>query len=192
VTEVVERVALDQREVQRMGGRRAKHPAAAVVEMLLRPLKPGCVLETTYGEGRFYLVFRPPYLVGVDVERREWRVRPDEFYEMPVWSFHRALREGRVRLGRRPEVVVCDPPWGHPQRRAHYARGEAWGTPRLIVDYSVRVAELLGAGWLLLHYREAPELPGFEAAKVVEFRPFTRYLNAERTVTYFALYRRRG
>ena len=186
---------VDQRDIQKLGGRRAKYPTAAVVDALLRPLRPRCVLETTYGEGRFYAVFRPPYLIGVDVERREWLVRPDEFYEMPVWAFFHALREGRLALGRGPEVVVCDPPWGFWQRRRlHYWRASAYGSPRLILEYSLRVAELAGARFFLLHWGEEgawkkpPAPAGWRLERVVEFRPFTRYLNAGETRTFFALY----
>ena len=180
---------VDQREIQRMGGRRAKYPTAAVVDMLLRPLKPYCVLETTYGEGRFYAVFRPPYLIGADVARLEWVVRPDEFHQMPVWALYHALREGRVALGRRPDAVVCDPPWGFWQRRSHYWRSRAYGSPRLILEYSLKVAELVGARLFLLHWgEEPPALPGWRPERVVAFRPFTRYLNAGETRTFFALY----
>jgi len=180
---------VDQREIQRMGGRRAKYPTAAVVDMLLRPLKPYCVLETTYGEGRFYAVFRPPYLIGADVARLEWVVRPDEFHQMPVWALYHALRGGRVALGRRPDAVVCDPPWGFWQRRSHYWRSRAYGSPRLILEYSLKVAELVGARLFLLHWgEEPPALPGWRPERVVAFRPFTRYLNAGETRTFFALY----
>jgi hypothetical protein len=185
---MVERVSVDQRDIQRMGGRRAKHPTAAVVDALLRPLAPSCVLETTYGEGRFYLVYRPPRLVGVDIARREWLVPPDVFFEMPVWAFYNRLKRGEVAAPQ-PQVVVCDPPWGRRQRRLHY--WERWGSPRLILEYSVKVAELLGADHLLLHWgEEPPPLGGWELRKVVEFKPFTRYLNVSETRTYFALYSR--
>jgi hypothetical protein len=181
--------AVDQREIQRMGGRRAKYPTAAVVDMLLRPLKPYCVLETTYGEGRFYAVFRPPYLIGADVERLEWVVRPDEFHQMPVWALYHRLRSGSLGLGRRPDAVVCDPPWGYWQRRLHYWRRGAWGSPRLILEYSLKVAELVGARLFLLHWgEEPPALPGWRLDAVVVFRPFTRYLNAGEARTFFALY----
>ena len=56
-----DRVVVDQRDIQKLGGRRAKYPTAAVVDALLRPLRPRCVLETTYGvfhalrEGRLAL-----------------------------------------------------------------------------------------------------------------------------------------
>jgi hypothetical protein len=108
---------------------------------------------------------------------------------MPVWALYHGLRGGRVRLGRRPDVVVCDPPWGYWQRRLHYWDRSAWGSPRLILEYSAKVAELAGARFLLLHWgEEPPELAGRRPREVVAFRPFTRYLNAGGTLTFFALY----
>ena len=183
------RIALDQREVQKWGKMCAKHPSSAVVAMLLRRAGSARVLETTYGEGRFYLVHRPPFLAGVDPARRQWLVRPDLFFEMPVQIFLEKLARGEVAVPR-IDTVVCDPPWGRGEyrKRPHFAAARAVGSPQQIVECSAKVAELLGAKHFILHFDRVPAIEGMDAEAVVEFKPFTRYLNSGRTVTFFVLY----
>jgi hypothetical protein len=146
------------------------------------------VLETTYGEGRFYVIFRPSYLVGVDIVKRRWLTYPDEFYLMTVWEFYNMVKRGMFKPKAAIDVVVCDPPWGKEQRREHYTRN----APMAVIHYSVEVAKLLSARYFLLHYHRVLRLDGFEIIKVVEFVPFTRYLNTRYTRTYFTLYARSG
>jgi hypothetical protein len=184
----VQWVTIEQRDIQALGGRKAKYPTAYIVARALRPLNVKSVLETTYGEGRFYVLFRPPYLVGVDIVKHRWLTYPDEFYLMSVWEFYNMVRKGGFAPRMRIDAVVCDPPWGKAQRRSHYTRN----APGAIIHYSVKAAELLSARYFLLHYHRVLNLDNLEIAKVIEFVPFTRYLNTKYTRTYFVLYENSG
>lgn len=179
-------VTIEQRDIQELGGWKAKYPTAYIVARVLKPMGIRAVLETTYGEGRFYVMFRPSYLVGVDIVKRRWLTFPDEFYLMTVWEFYNLVRKGGFKPRTVIDVVVCDPPWGREQRRKHYTRN----APYAVIHYSVRTAELLGAQYFLLHFHRVLRLESFEVIKVVEFVPFTRYLNTRYTRTYFVLYKR--
>jgi hypothetical protein len=178
-------VTVEQRDIQELGGWKAKYPTAYIVARTLKPLNVKSVLETTYGEGRFYVIYRPSYLIGVDVVKRRWLTYPDEFYLMTVWEFYNLLKRGEISTRTVIDVVVCDPPWGKEQRRSHYTRN----APQAIIHYSAKTAELLNARYFLLHYHRVIRLDGFEIVKVVEFIPFTRYLNTIYTKTYFVLYK---
>jgi len=184
----VQWVTVEQRDIQALGGWKARYPTAYILARTLKPLGVKSVLETTYGEGRFYVLFRPSYLVGVDVVKRRWLTYPDEFYLMTVWEFYNLAKKGGFKPRTAIDVVVCDPPWGKEQRREHYTRN----APYAVIHYSVKVAELLNARYFLLHYHRVIRIEGFEMVKVVEFVPLTRYLNTKYTRTYFVLYEYSG
>ena len=61
------------------------------------------------------------------------------------------------------------------------------GTPNLIIDYSVKLARMLNAKHLLLHYNRVPNID--KPRHVVEFRWIARYLNIEgKNRSYYILY----
>jgi hypothetical protein len=178
-------VIIDQRDVQRMGGRLAKYPSAYVVSILLRMAGASRVLDVTYGLGRFYYVYRPRLLVGADPVKRRWIVAPDKFYQTHVWGLAGMLEEHGF------DVVVCDPPkW---RRGVHYnKRGEynlAIGDAYSIVMGGLRLArERAGAKYFLLHYDKV--LPGLEVVEDVEFIWWARYLYTEKKrPSHFTLYK---
>ena len=177
---------VDQRDVQRLGGRAALYPASYIVVTLLE--RRGLfnrVLDVTYGRGRFYAYRRPRFLVGADPRVWEWIVAPDIFIPKPVWAVKSVLKHMNVRF----DVVVCDPPFR--QGTTYSDRDEygyVLGTPRLIIEKTIELARELGIGYMLLHYSELIDLPIVEN---IEFRYVSRYLNNPglRTTTYFTLYR---
>jgi hypothetical protein len=176
---IVERV--DQRAVQERGGDFARYPSSYVVCSLLRRYGLRRVLDVTYGEGRFYrLCFPELEIIGADPMKWSWVVKPKQFYQMNVFQLYLMLRDGKIQL--EPiDVVVVDPPkWNI---NVSYNRRDMYnyiiGTPKLIIEYAAKVAQLLKTRHLLVHYRELLKLEGFEPVHVVEFTWFARYLNTE-------------
>jgi hypothetical protein len=187
----VEYVEVDQREIQRLGGRRSRFPVSQVVKDLIKPLDPA-VLDVTYGRGRFYYLFRPRVLIGSDPFKWDWLVEPDAFYQLTAWALYHRLRRGEVRLPQEVTLVVADPPrW---TRGAVYRGRDEFtaliGTPELIIRYAYEAARLVGASHFLVHYSTVPELSGAQVLKVVRFRYLSRYLNTRsKNTSYFVLYR---
>lgn len=176
---------VDQREVQRLGGRAAKHPASYIVYSLLSKHRLfNVVLDVTYGRGGFYSYRKPPFLVGADPWRWDWEVEPDIFIPRPVW----ALKAILAGLGLSFDVVVCDPPaW---ERGVAYNRrdiyGSVLGSAELIISKAVELAGQLGIKYFLLHYNKPINL---KVVEDVEFRYVARYLNnPDMRTTRFTLY----
>ena len=187
---IVEKV--DQRSIQRIGGNFTKYPSSYVVCKLLRNYGLKRVLDVTYGEGRFYrLCFPELEIIGSDPVKRDWVVKPKQFYQLNVFQLHLMLRDGKVRLGP-VDVVVVDPPrWN---TKAVYRRRDMFnfliGTPKLIIEYAAKVAQLMKTRHLLVHYRELPKLEGFEPVHIVEFTLITRYAYTENNnKSLFILYK---
>ena len=179
-------MSVDQREIQKLGGRAARYPSSYIVVTLLE--KHGlfsAVLDVTYGRGRFYYCKRPKLLVGVDPRVWGWVVQPDIFIPKPVWAAKPILKQMNFRF----DVVVCDPPaWNMGTR---YNRREEYsfviGSAQLIIEESVKLARELGVPYMLLHYNKL--LNNLEVVEDIEFVYVARYLNnpGMRT-THFTLY----
>ena len=150
-------------------------------------LEDAVVLDVTYGEGRWWGAWRPYMLVGADPFVWEWVVRPDVFIPRDVWGLERVILPyiGLV------DVVAVDPPWGRRQRRSLYNYNAAW--QRAIIDQAFKIARLLCEDgkevYVLLHYKEPLTRSDAEELKRVGFRPITRYLNVQNTITWFQLFR---
>ncbi len=172
---------VSQSVLQKRGGKCARAPVSCLILDMVREV--GVPLETwfdaTYGEGRFYITFRPRVLVGADVRVLEWRVKPDAFILAPVWASWRYLK----KLGVKPDVYVLDPPWqecvkgngcrGREWRgRYHYRASWAIGSPEVILREGVKAAERLGARYLIVHWREEAYPEGWRLLKSVRFKPF--------------------
>jgi len=182
-------IFIDQRDIQRRGGVYAKYPVAAIVADFLKSIRAKRVLDVTYGEGRFYKVYRPELLVGADPNVWEWVVRPDIFIPYPVWSVSKVLE----RIGLREfDVIVCDPPWGERhRRRPQYNNLIAFATAETIIKYAFELAKYLKTPYLLLHYDKLYKCEGWTRVRTVEFRYVARYLNnpgLSRT-TYFIMFK---
>jgi hypothetical protein len=170
---------IDQRTIQKRGGGFAKYPSSFVVCSLLRKYGFRRVLDATYGEGRFYrLCFPDLEVIGADPVKRGWVVKPKQFHQMNVFQLHIMVRDGKICLGP-VDVVVVDPPrWN---TEAVYRKRDMFnfiiGTPKLIIEYAAKVAQLLKTRHLLVHYREPLKLEGFEPIHMVEFIWIARYVN---------------
>jgi len=185
---VVERV--DQRKVQMYGGDFAKYPSSYVVCRLLRKYGLKKVLDVTYGEGRFYYLCKSELdIIGVDPVKWQWVVKPRLFLQENIFELHAALEHGLVKP-QQPDVVVIDPPKWNPlvpyRRRSMY--NYIIGTPRLIIEYGSRVAAILKAPYLLLHFREVVPLKSYEPIHIVEFTWVARYLFTKNNKSLYIVY----
>jgi hypothetical protein len=187
---IVERV--DQRSVQERGGDFARYPSSYVVCNILRKYGLNKVLDVTYGEGRFYYLCKSELeIVGADPMKWSWVVKPKQFYQMNVFQLYLMLRDGKIQLPSVDSVVVDPPRWN---TGVVYRRRDMYnfliGTPKLIIEYAAKVAQLLKTRHLLVHYRELLKIEGFEPVHVVEFTWVARYLNTEnRNRSMYILYR---
>jgi hypothetical protein len=173
-------MSLDQREIQKKGGKAAKFPSAYIIADILKSINAQSVLDVTYGKGRFYAIYRPNRLIGADPKKWDWIVEPDEFYQVPVWKLVEIF-DGSA------DVVVCDPPrWNMDVQ--YNKRGEynyIIGTPELIIKYATKIAKKIDA-YLLLHYNKLLNLP---VERDVQMRWIARYLNSERpSLSHYTLY----
>ena len=185
---------VDQREIQKRGGKCTYAPSSCVILDMLREawIEPSSlsIFDATYGEGRFYHAWtrRPKLLVGADIRVLDWVVEPDIFIKKPVWSSWRVLAELNVK----PDIYVLDPPFtgwerGHRLRpREHYLPRYALGTPEMILRYGLEAASRLGARYLLVKFKDKLQPEGWElaseryfrmiAAPAVVKRPYTSWL----------------
>lgn len=71
------------------------------------------VVDLTYGLGRFYRIARKRIvnLIGVDIEKHEWEIKPDVFYQMPCQLFVHNVLKRKIELPQHVDLVVVDPPW---------------------------------------------------------------------------------
>jgi len=171
-----------------LGGIYHKYPSAKIVADMIFNL--GDVVDVTYGRGRFYTIYRPKVLVGVDVKKWEWIVTPDKFYNCTVWQFYNMLRHGDVEISD-ADVVVVDPPrWhNHKHRRSEY--NYIVGSPKLIIYYAYNIAELLNAKYLFLHYSEivGDIISKDKIVRVIKYYYISRYIHVgSKTLSYFILY----
>ena len=175
-------IIMDQRRIQKKGGLASRYPTSWIIAQFLQKYNFQNVLDVTYGVGRFYKIRRPSFLVGADPVKRDWVIKPDIFFQKPVWSlrFEKALENYSF------DVLVVDPPWGLPQRRKEYS--DLLGTPQIIIDYALKLARERCIKYVLVHYNKI--LSGIEIVENIGFKPWTRYLNIrDHLVTYFTLYR---
>ena len=173
---------VDQRDIQKHGGLYVKYPSSAIVTELLEMVKANVVLDSTYGEGRFYAIKKPRVLIGIDPVVRDWVVKPDLFIPFENWKAVEIVK----KLGIKADVVVCDPPWGKNfRKRTMY---DYTVKPEIIIQYALKLAEVARAKYFLLHYKWPLDL-GFKPIKVIEFNPISRYLNQSDPFTFFVLYK---
>jgi hypothetical protein len=144
---------------------------------ILRKYGLNKVLDVTYGEGRFYYLCKSELeIVGADPMKWGWVVKPKQFYQMNVFQLYLMLRDGKIQLPP-VDVVVVDPPrWN---MEVSYRRRDMYnfiiGTPRLIIEHAAKVAHLLRAKHLLVHYRELLNIENFNPVHIVEFTWVARY-----------------
>ncbi len=181
---------IDQRDIQKRGGVCSRYPVACLIADILHSVDGTRVLDVTYGEGRFYRVYRPEWLVAADPYIWNWVVKPDIFIPLPVWKLlnFRFLEIFRTR------VLVCDPPWGvrHRKRPQYRVEDILIGSSETIITYAFKVAEKFNIPYLLLHYNRLWNQEGWTRVQTLLFRYVSRYLNNPdlKKTTYFMLYER--
>jgi len=81
------------------------------------------IIDLTYGLGRFYRIARKRIanLIGVDIEKHEWEIKPDIFYQMPCQLFVHKVLKGEIDLPQHVDLVVVDPPWSQ-EKHGHFPK----------------------------------------------------------------------
>lgn len=150
-----ESLVIDQREIQRRGGKCVKFPVSCLVHDMIVDVFGDVnivVLDTTYGEGRFYGAFRPLLLLGTDIKIHNWVVKPDWFSLVPSWSAWRMVDKLMVS----PDLIVVDPPWtSYTHRgRKHYYEYRGLGDAKMVLEGAFITARKLGVRYILIHYKD--------------------------------------
>jgi len=191
----VERV--DQRDIQKRGGDYAKYPSSYVVCSLLKKYNITRILDVTYGEGRFYKLCRSDLrITGSDPVRRDWVVKPDSFIQADIFHLYRLASAEQFTATDLDAIVVDPPKWTRNARyKVHDMLNYIIGTPELIIEYALKIAQLIHAPYMLVHYKRVLQLNGYKPVHVVEYRWYHRYLRvSDNNHSLFVLYsiRQRG
>ena len=176
-------LVIDQRDIQKRGGKCVKFPVSCLIYDLLKSigLQPEqlIILDVTFGEGRFYGAWRPKLLLGSDIKVYNWVVVPDWFTKCPSWSAWIRVQ----KLGIKPDLVVVDPPFssyeGGYEKRKHYMQSLAFGNGKTILEGGLETAKQLGCKNALIHYNKLYVPNDWQLVKYVEFLFFTRYLKQD-------------
>jgi hypothetical protein len=178
---------VNQIDIQKLGGIYSKYPVSKIVADIIYNLG-SVVVDTTYGRGRFYAIYRPLRLIGIDVKKWDWIVKPDVFYNCAVWDFYNMLKRKSIDISH-TDIVVVDPPKWHNKKYKRDEYNYIVGTPKLIIYFAYNIARELNARFLLLHYNEILKDIKGEIVKVIKFRFSSRYSHVgHRSFGYFVLY----
>jgi hypothetical protein len=132
----------------------------------------------TYGEGRFYKLCRNSVrIIASDPVKRDWVVEPDSFIQANVFQLYRLVSTKQFTATDLDAVVVDPPKWSRNARyRVHDMLNYLIGTPELIIEYALKIAQLVHAPYMLVHYKKILQLNGYKPIHIVEYRWFHRYL----------------
>jgi hypothetical protein len=178
-----------QSDIQKLGGIYHKYPSAKIVADMISNLGD-IVVDVTYGKGRFYTIYRPKFLIGIDVKKWKWIIAPDKFYNCTVWQFYNMLRRKEIDINY-ADVVVADPPRWHEHKHRRSEYNYIIGSPKLIIYYAYNVAELLNARYIFLHYSKivGDIISKDKIVRVMRYYYISRYTHTGfRTFSYFILY----
>ena len=181
---------VDQRDIQRRGGKCSRYPVSCLIhdmlmELGLQPEKL-VVLDVTYGVGRFYGAWYPRLLIGSDVKIWKWEIVPDVFILQPSWNVWWTV----AKLGVKPDLVVVDPPWTNYNHRGRTYYEYSFGSPDQILKGGLESAAKLGSNHVLVHYNKIVVPRNWSLLRQVEFIYVSRYLknnqiNTNPNKTYF-------
>jgi len=162
---------VDQRDIQKRGGRAAKYPVSYLITQLLRSINAHKILDLTYGEGRFYAYSKPSFLHGIDIQQLKWIVTPDIFEQKSLFDIY--------ELERTYDVVVVDPPFTphKHKKREHYTIKDS--SPEAMISHACKVAKNNNIPYVLVHSRELFIPNGFEVHTCIDFVFASRYLKNE-------------
>jgi hypothetical protein len=178
-----------QADIQKLGGIYHRYPSAKIIADVISELG-NVVIDTTYGRGRFYTIYRPRTLIGIDVKKWNWIVKPDRFINCAVWDFYNMLRRKSIDI-EYADIVVADPPRWHNNEHKRSEYNYIVGTPKLIIYYAYSVAQILKARYLLLHYGKiiGDIIDKNKIERVIKYYYISRYTHVgHRTHSYFILY----
>jgi hypothetical protein len=178
-----------QADIQKLGGIYHKYPSAKIVSDMISEFG-NVVIDTTYGRGRFYAIYRPKTLIGIDVKKWKWIVKPDRFFNCAVWDFYNMLRRKSIDI-EYADVIVADPPRWHEHEHKRSEYNYIVGTPKLIIYYAHSVAQMLNAKYMLLHYSKiiGDIIDKDKIERVIKYYYVSRYTHVgHRTFSYFILY----
>jgi hypothetical protein len=180
-----------QHRIQSHSGPYNRYPTAVIIARILNTFNINSVLDITYGKGRFYKIFRPSKLIAADPVKREWLVKPDLFYHVNCFKLYEILKDQKIQV----DCVVVDPPkWGN-YNYNKFSRPEfnyIEGTPEQIIWYGYKIAKLINAAYILVHYNKQVKLPDYGPVYLAKFYWRTRYANAGNKYSLFILYKLDG
>jgi len=161
-------VIIDQRKIQKRGGKAAKYPVSYLITQLLYSVNAKKVLDLTYGEGRFYAYSKPPYLHGIDVKKLRWIVKPDFFEQKSLFCVH--------ELPKRYDLIVIDPPFSQRKyrNRDHYTAKNP--NTKAMINHACKIAKLNNIPYVLVHNKELYIPDRFEINACIDFIYACRYL----------------
>jgi hypothetical protein len=142
---------------------RVKHGVKSymIVNTLLSMCFPNrllTVIDLTYGVGRFYRIARGrvKQLIGVDIVRHAWEVKPDLFYQMSCQTFVEKVFKGEITLPSSIDLIVVDPPWSH-EKRGKAAQGIGISSMPYHLKF-VNSRDIISAGERLARHFNTPLL----------------------------------
>ena len=167
---------IDQREIQKRGGKCSKYPVSCLIYNMLSSVglipESLVVLDVTYGVGNFYRAWHPKVLIGSDVKIWRWEIAPDVFILQPSWNVWWTL----LKLNIKPDIIVIDPPWSSNSHRGRTWYNYSFGTPEQILRGGLESAAKLGIRYALIHYNKVVVPKGWKLVKAVKFIYVSRYL----------------
>jgi len=161
-------IRIDQRDIQKKGGRAAKYPVSYLITQLLRSVNARRILDLTYGEGRFYAYSKPPFLHGIDIQRLKWIVTPDIFERKSLFDI--------CELERSYDIIVVDPPFTRYKhsRKKHYTIRDS--SPEAMINHACKIAEINDITYVLVHNKDLFIPNSFKVHICVDFVYVCRYL----------------
>ena len=129
------------------------------------------------------------YLVGIDIRKLDWHVKPDRFYQTAAWRWRHV-----VEPDEKFNLIVVDPPfspWRRGQeKRTHYHIHNMLGDPYTIIKYGVEAARHYQA-YLLIHLHKKYIPKGFKVLHEIYFQGLWRKHNNQAQIkpyqTYFTI-----
>jgi len=138
-----------------------KYPYGMMIRLLLETirLKPKKVVDLTFGEGKFWSCYKPEYLIGYDIRKLKWIIKPDKFIKAPAWAALYHIIDNKIP---KPELIAVDPPWQQKTRgkgkkiryggKWWYSTSKMVGTPKIVLEAATKLSGKLKIP-LIIHYK---------------------------------------
>jgi len=170
---------IDQREIQKLGGRLSRYPYSYTLYCFVKKhfnIKDIVIWDCTFGHGRFYACWleKPKMLIASDPYVHNWIVKPDIFIPETVWSAKRKIKKLNIKI----DLLIVDPPFGGSEYHSREAYTYLIGSPNLIVEEAFKASNELGIKHIILHYNKIVEKENFKIIDGFTFKAVCRFLNA--------------